>query len=132
MPVLFVTFALGICSILPFMKRASPEQLVEGAKSYCWPVKKMEGAKTAVIDDSVVILSATLTDDAFNINLELGARIVGGNLSRAQRGVALGVGFGSEGKICPRLASRARKLRTANHGLRSRDNTHSRWHGSTC
>jgi phosphatidylserine/phosphatidylglycerophosphate/cardiolipin synthase-like enzyme len=68
--------------------RAFPEHLVEGAKIYCWPVDKRERnqagrpgklhAKTAVIDDTVVISSANLTDDAFNRNLELGARIVGG------------------------------------------------------
>lgn len=38
-------------------------------------------AKTAVIDDAVVISSANLTDDAFNRNLELGARIVGREFS---------------------------------------------------
>jgi len=68
--------------------RAFPERLVEGAKIYCWPVDRRERnptgrpgklhAKAAVIDDAVVISSANLTDDAFNRNLELGARITGG------------------------------------------------------
>jgi cardiolipin synthase A/B len=70
---------------------AFPESLVEGAKIYCWPVENRERnragkpgklhAKTAVIDDTVVISSANLTDDAFNRNLELGACIAGGEFS---------------------------------------------------
>jgi cardiolipin synthase A/B len=75
--------------------RAFPKSLVEGAKIYYWPVDKRERnqagspgklhAKTAVIDDTVVISSANLTDDAFNRNLELGARIVGGNFPEQMR-----------------------------------------------
>jgi cardiolipin synthase A/B len=42
-------------------------------------------AKTAVIDDTVVISSANLTDDAFNRNLELGGRIVSGKFSERMR-----------------------------------------------
>jgi phosphatidylserine/phosphatidylglycerophosphate/cardiolipin synthase-like enzyme len=65
---------------------AFPEGLIKGANIYYWPVDKRERnqagrpgklhAKTAVIDETVVISSANLTDDAFNRNLELGARIV--------------------------------------------------------
>jgi cardiolipin synthase len=75
--------------------RAFPERLVERAKIYCWPVDKRERnqsgrpgklhAKAAVIDDTVVISSANLTDDAFNRNLELGARIVGEKFSERMR-----------------------------------------------
>jgi cardiolipin synthase len=75
--------------------RAFPESLVKGANIYCWPVDKRERnqagrpgklhAKTAVIDDTVVISSANLTDDAFNRNLELGARIVGTQFSERVR-----------------------------------------------
>jgi cardiolipin synthase len=38
-----------------------------------------------VIDDTVVISSANLTDDAFNRNLELGARIAGGKFPELVR-----------------------------------------------
>jgi cardiolipin synthase len=75
--------------------RAFPASLVEGATIYYWPVDKRERnqagrpgklhAKTAVIDDTVVISSANLTDDAFNRNLELGARIVGTKFSDQMR-----------------------------------------------
>jgi cardiolipin synthase A/B len=71
--------------------RAFPKCLVEGAKIYYWPVSKRARnqagrpgklhAKGAIIDDTVVISSANLTDDAFNRNLELGARIVGGKFA---------------------------------------------------
>jgi cardiolipin synthase len=75
--------------------RAFPETLIKGANIYYWPVNKRERnqagqpgklhAKTAVIDDTVVISSANLTDDAFNRNLELGARIVGAEFSERMR-----------------------------------------------
>jgi phosphatidylserine/phosphatidylglycerophosphate/cardiolipin synthase-like enzyme len=75
--------------------RAFPESLIKGANIYCWLVEKRERnqagrpgklhAKTAVIDDTVVISSANLTDDAFNRNLELGARIVCAEFSERMR-----------------------------------------------
>jgi phosphatidylserine/phosphatidylglycerophosphate/cardiolipin synthase-like enzyme len=75
--------------------RAFPEGLINGATIYCWPVDKRERnqagrpgklhAKAAVIDDTVVISSANLTDDAFNRNLELGARIAGGKFPEQMR-----------------------------------------------
>jgi cardiolipin synthase len=68
--------------------RAFPKGLIERARIYHWPLEKRERnqagrpgklhANAAVIDDTVVISSANLTDDAFNRNVELGARIVGG------------------------------------------------------
>jgi cardiolipin synthase len=71
--------------------RAFPESLIKGADIYYWPVEKRERnqagrpgklhAKTAVIDETIVISSANLTDDAFNRNLELGARIISGKFS---------------------------------------------------
>jgi cardiolipin synthase len=75
--------------------RAFPENLIKGANIYYWPVDKRERnqagrpgklhAKTAIIDETVVISSANLTDDAFNRNLELGARIVGSKFSERVR-----------------------------------------------
>jgi cardiolipin synthase len=75
--------------------RAFPEGLITGASIYYWPVDRRERnqagrpgklhAKTAVIDETVVISSANLTDDAFNRNLELGARIVGPKFSERVR-----------------------------------------------
>jgi cardiolipin synthase len=75
--------------------RAFPESLIKGANIYYWPADMRERnqagrlgklhAKTAVIDDTVVISSANLTDDAFNRNLELGARIVSEKFSEQMR-----------------------------------------------
>jgi phosphatidylserine/phosphatidylglycerophosphate/cardiolipin synthase-like enzyme len=75
--------------------RAFPKNLINGANIYYWPANRRERnqagrlgklhAKTAVIDDTVVISSANLTDDAFNRNLELGARIVGREFSERMR-----------------------------------------------
>jgi cardiolipin synthase len=75
--------------------RAFPDGLIKGGNIYYWPVDKRERnqagrlgklhAKTAVIDDTVVISSANLTDDAFNRNLELGARIIGTKFSEQVR-----------------------------------------------
>lgn len=55
------------------------------AEVYCWPVEHRERnkagrpgklhAKMAIIDDFVLVSSANLTDDAFNRNLEVGAKI---------------------------------------------------------
>lgn len=65
--------------------KAFPQELVEAAAVYYWPVDKRERnqagrpgklhAKLAVIDDAVLVTSANLTDDAFNRNMELGSMI---------------------------------------------------------
>lgn len=65
--------------------KAFPPVLVSGAEVYCWPVEKRERnqagrpgklhAKVAIIDDTVLVSSANLTDDAFNRNLELGVMV---------------------------------------------------------
>jgi cardiolipin synthase A/B len=75
--------------------RAFPEDLIKAAKIYCWPLNKRERnpagrpgklhAKTAIIDDTIVVSSANLTDDAFNRNLELGVRVAGGELPKQLR-----------------------------------------------
>jgi cardiolipin synthase len=74
---------------------AFPYDLKKEAKIYCWPLNKRERnlsgrpgklhAKTAIIDNTAVISSANLTDDAFNRNLELGVRIAGGALPKQLR-----------------------------------------------
>ena len=63
---------------------AFPEAIRQRGQIYYWPLDKRERnaygkpgklhAKVAIIDDQVVLSSANLTDDAFNRNLELGAR----------------------------------------------------------
>lgn len=65
--------------------RAFPPSLVAASKVYHWPLEKRERnqlgrpgklhAKVAIIDDTVLVSSANLTDDAFNRNLEMGALI---------------------------------------------------------
>lgn len=61
---------------------AFPGLSAAGAKLYYWPLAKRERnqlgrpgklhAKCAVVDDTALISSANLTDDAFNRNMELG------------------------------------------------------------
>lgn len=65
--------------------KAFPETFVFNTEVYYWPVEKRERnqsgrpgklhAKLAVVDDTALISSANLTDDAFNRNLEVGVRI---------------------------------------------------------
>lgn len=62
--------------------KAFPPTLVDVAEVYFWPVERRERnqagrpgklhAKLAVIDQTVLISSANLTDDAFNRNIEIG------------------------------------------------------------
>ncbi|WP_434130689.1 DISARM system phospholipase D-like protein DrmC [Methylocaldum sp. GT1BB] len=64
---------------------AFPLDLVTAAEVYRWPIEKRERnragrpgklhAKLAIVDETVLISSANLTDDAFNRNLEAGVRI---------------------------------------------------------
>lgn len=64
---------------------AFPSALVSCAEVYYWPVENRERnqagrpgklhAKLALIDDTLLVSSANLTDDAFTRNLELGAMI---------------------------------------------------------
>jgi phosphatidylserine/phosphatidylglycerophosphate/cardiolipin synthase-like enzyme len=75
--------------------KAFPQELIDAADVYCWPVEKRERnqagkpgklhAKVALIDDVVLISSANLTDDAFNRNLEIGVKLAGGNLPKIIR-----------------------------------------------
>ncbi len=65
--------------------KAFPTELVVVAEVYHWPVENRERnpsgrpgklhAKVAIIDDTVIISSANLTDDAFNRNLEVGVLV---------------------------------------------------------
>lgn len=65
--------------------KAFPPALITAAEVYHWPVGKRERnpagrpgklhAKIAIIDDTVLVSSANLTDDAFNRNLEVGAMV---------------------------------------------------------
>lgn len=65
--------------------KAFPENLIRVAEVYFWPVEKRERnaagkpgklhAKFALIDDSILVSSANLTDDAFNRNLEIGMKV---------------------------------------------------------
>jgi cardiolipin synthase A/B len=69
--------------------KAFPPELIDAVDVYCWPVEKRERnqagkpgklhAKVALIDNAVLISSANLTDDAFNRNLEVGIKLVGGS-----------------------------------------------------
>jgi phosphatidylserine/phosphatidylglycerophosphate/cardiolipin synthase-like enzyme len=59
--------------------------LIAAANVYYWPVEKRERnqagrpgklhAKVAIVDDTVLLSSANLTDDAFNRNLEVGIMV---------------------------------------------------------
>ena len=85
-----------ICLILEFEQasegqlsydaiKAFPSELVKAADIYFWPVEKRERnqagrpgklhAKLAIVDDTALVSSANLTDDAFNRNLELGVLV---------------------------------------------------------
>lgn len=65
--------------------KAFPETFVQNTEVYCWPLQKRERnqagrpgklhAKLAIVDDTVLISSANLTDDAFNRNLEVGVMV---------------------------------------------------------
>lgn len=65
--------------------KAFPETFVQNTEVYYWPLEKRERnqagrpgklhAKLAIVDDTVLISSANLTDDAFNRNLEVGVMI---------------------------------------------------------
>ncbi len=62
--------------------KAFPPTLVKAAEIYYWPLEKRERnqagrpgklhSKLAIVDDTALVSSANLTDDAFNRNLELG------------------------------------------------------------
>jgi cardiolipin synthase len=65
--------------------KAFPSELVSMVEVYYWPVENRERnqagrpgklhSKLAIIDDTALVSSANLTDDAFNRNLELGVMI---------------------------------------------------------
>jgi len=65
--------------------KAFPPTLVKAAEIYYWPVEKRERnqagrpgklhSKLAIVDDTALVSSANLTDDAFNRNLELGVLV---------------------------------------------------------
>lgn len=65
--------------------KAFPPALTAAAEIYYWPVQKRERnqagrpgklhSKLAIVDDTVLVSSANLTDDAFNRNLELGVLV---------------------------------------------------------
>jgi phosphatidylserine/phosphatidylglycerophosphate/cardiolipin synthase-like enzyme len=65
--------------------KAFPPALTAASKIYHWPVENRERnqagrpgklhAKLAIIDDTALISSANLTDDAFNRNLEIGVMV---------------------------------------------------------
>jgi phosphatidylserine/phosphatidylglycerophosphate/cardiolipin synthase-like enzyme len=75
--------------------KAFPPALVSAAEIYYWPVEKRERnqagrpgklhAKLAVVDDTALVSSANLTDDAFNRNLELGVLVNNPSLLRTVR-----------------------------------------------
>ncbi len=62
--------------------KAFPSSLVAAVEVYHWPLEKRERnpagrpgklhAKIAIVDDTALVSSANLTDDAFNRNLEVG------------------------------------------------------------
>lgn len=72
--------------------KAFPLELTKSATIFFWPVEKRKRnqsgrpgklhAKVALIDDAVLISSANFTDDAFNRNLEVGVKLVGGEIPR--------------------------------------------------
>jgi len=65
--------------------KAFPTTLIDAAEVYYWPVEKRGRnqagrpgklhAKLAVVDDTAIVSSANLTDDAFNRNLEVGVLV---------------------------------------------------------
>jgi len=65
--------------------KAFPAPLTKAAEIYYWPVEKRERnksgrpgklhAKVAIVDETALISSANLTDDAFNRNLEVGVMV---------------------------------------------------------
>jgi len=65
--------------------KAFPAALIAAAEVYCWPIEKRERnqagrpgklhAKVAIVDDTAIVSSANLTDDAFNRNLEVGIMV---------------------------------------------------------
>jgi len=65
--------------------KAFPQSLISTVEVYYWPIEKRERnqagrpgklhAKLAVVDDTALISSANLTDDAFNRNLEVGVMV---------------------------------------------------------
>jgi len=62
--------------------KAFPAALIDAAEVYYWPIDKRERnqagrpgklhAKVAIVDNTALVSSANLTDDAFNRNLEVG------------------------------------------------------------
>jgi cardiolipin synthase len=64
---------------------AFPTALLDAAEVYYWPINKRERyqagrpgklhAKVAIVDNTALVSSANLTDDAFNRNLELGIMV---------------------------------------------------------
>jgi cardiolipin synthase A/B len=62
--------------------KAFPPALIDASEIYHWPVEKRERnqagrpgklhAKVAIVDDTALVSSANLTDDAFNRNFEVG------------------------------------------------------------
>lgn len=62
--------------------KAFPDALINACEVFYWPVEKRERnqsgrpgklhAKVAIVDDTALVSSANLTDDAFNRNLEVG------------------------------------------------------------
>ncbi|HOC73461.1 MAG TPA: DISARM system phospholipase D-like protein DrmC [Candidatus Hydrogenedentes bacterium] len=75
--------------------RAFPTRLIAAAEVYQWPVEKRERnqagrpgklhAKMAVIDGTILVSSANLTDDAFNRNLEAGVMVRNAAFHQAAR-----------------------------------------------
>ncbi len=65
--------------------KAFPSELTSTVEVYQWPVEKRERnkagrpgklhAKVAIVDNTVLLSSANLTDDAFNRNLEVGVLV---------------------------------------------------------
>ncbi len=65
--------------------KAFPPDLIAAVEVYHWPVEKRERnqaghpgklhAKVAIVDDTALVSSANLTDDAFNRNLEVGVMV---------------------------------------------------------
>lgn len=65
--------------------KAFPAALINVCEVYHWPVEKRERnqsgrpgklhAKVAIVDDTALVSSANLTDDAFNRNLEVGIMV---------------------------------------------------------
>ena len=65
--------------------KAFPAALIDAVEVYHWPIEKRERnqagrpgklhAKVAIVDDTAMVSSANLTDDAFNRNLEVGIMV---------------------------------------------------------